>query len=647
MTRRRDVARQRASKGGHMARQLLAVAVLLAGVLLGGATPASAHAVLKSSDPREGTVLKTAPDAVTVTFNESVALSEGSLRVIAPDNRPVTAGDPRHVGDRGDTARVPLSDDLSEGTYTVTWRVTSEDSHAISGAFTFSVGKPSQTRATATDEPPVDPTVDVLYGIGRYTAYGGLALLLGVAVFALACLPAGAPARALRRPLLIGWWALLLPTAALLLLRGPYASGDGPAGVADPQLLSRTVDSRPGVALLVRLALLVVVALLLRRGGREWRADRRTVATGVVLGIGLAATWAAADHASAGIQVPVAMASSVLHLLAMAVWLGGLTALLTLLFRATADEPFPPSAVGRFSRIALGAVAVLAATGLYQSWRGLGTTLEAFTTPYGRVLALKTGAVLLMLAVASHSRNWTERLVRTAAPQAQPALVAAGAGSHVASADAEPGGGGSGTSGSETGSGTSGSDTDDGGSVSPGSAPGGPNEPGPNEPGPDEQRRGLRRTVLLEVLIGVLVLVLTTVLTGSEPGRAATEAPPKSRVPGQPDVSLTMIPFDAGAPGARGKVQITLEPGRVGRNVVQAVVYGPDGSVTAIPEMRLTFTLASQRVGPLDAELADQHGYWGSDTLDLPLPGTWKIKATVRVSDIDQVTVSKTVKITP
>jgi copper transport protein len=92
-------------------------------------------------------------------------------------------------------------------------------------------------------------------------------------------------------------------------------------------------------------------------------------------------------------------------------------------------------------------------------------------------------------------------------------------------------------------------------------------------------------------------------------------------------------------------VQIVLEPGRVGRNTVQAVTYGPDGSLLTVPELRLTFTLTQQHVGPLDAKLVDERGYWGSDTLDIPLAGTWTMKATVRVSDIDQVTVSKTVKI--
>jgi len=609
--RRHDMERRRTERGGRVTRALLIVVAVLAGALLGGAVPASAHAVLTSSEPRAGTVLKSAPKEVMVSFDESVALAEDSVRVLDPDGRPVTAGDPTHADGAADTARVPLTGGLEEGTYTVSWRVLSADSHAVSGAFTFFVGAPSATRAEATAEPAVDPTVDLLYGVGRYVAYAGLALLIGGVVFLVVCRPGAAAARVVRRPLLSGWWALTLSAIVLLLLRGPYASGDGPGRMLDPRLLEDAAASRPGIALLARLALLLPAGLLLKRGRSEWQADRRAAAVGLALAVGLAVTWAAAEHASAGIQVPVAMVSSVLHLLAMAVWLGGLTALLLVLYRAPAGEPLPSAAVARFSRLALASVATLAATGVYQSWRGLGSW-DAFTTSYGRLLALKIAAVVLMLTAASHARNWAERL-RTV-PREEAVLVAVGGGDH--------------------------------------SPPPGPTKAGTGADEADSAAhwRGLRRSVLAEVVIGVLVLAITTVLTGSQPGRAAVEsaaAETVSKVPGQPDVTLTLIPFDTGTPGGRGKVQVTLEPGRVGRNVVEAVIFAADGSLVAIPELRLTFTQSDRGVGPLDAQLVDQRGYWGSDTLDLPLAGTWTIRATVRVSDIDQVTVSKNVKINP
>src|SRR5690606_39506948 len=81
------------------------------------------------------------------------------------------------------------------------------------------------------------------------------------------------------------------------------------------------------------------------------RTPAAHLAVGIVLSVGLALTWAAAEHASAGIQVPVAMTSSVVHLLATACWLGGLVALLVTLFRAT--TPPPTATVIRFSRLAL------------------------------------------------------------------------------------------------------------------------------------------------------------------------------------------------------------------------------------------------------------------------------------------------------
>ncbi len=585
---------------------LLVVVAVLVCALFQGAAPASAHAVLTGSDPRENSVLKSAPRQITVTFDESVALVEDSLRVLDPDNRPVTDGDPRHAGGRGNTDSVPLVSGLAQGTYTVSWRVVSSDSHAVSGAFTFSVGKPSVTRAAAIPPPAVNPTVGALYGVGRYVAYAGLALLVGLAGFVVACWRSATAARVVRRPFLIGWWALFVSTVLLVLLRGPYDSGDGLSGVFDPGALRQTAASRPGLALLARLMLLGVVAVVVRNRRVEQIPGRRAVASACLLVLSLAATWAAAEHASVGIQVPVALASAILHLLAMAIWLGGLAALLRALYRAPDDDPLPPAAVARFSRIALVSVAVLAVTGVYQSWRGLGSW-DAFSTTYGRILVFKIWGVLAMLLAASYSRRWTARLLR--APQEERVLVAVGHGE------------------------------------SPPTAHGG--EDGTDESGgPEMHRRGLRRSVLAEVAVGVLVLVLTTALTGTETGRA-TETASAASVAGQPEVSLTLIPYDTGKNtlSGRGKVQVTLEPGRVGRNVVEAIVYGADDSPVAIPELRLTFTLADQRIGPLDAHLVDERGYWGSDSLNLPIAGTWTMKATVRVSDIDQVTVSKTVKV--
>jgi copper transport protein len=313
-------------------------------LLLGGAGTASAHAALRGTDPKDGTVLKSSPRHVSLTFTESVGLLDDSFRVLGPDNQRLDVEDVQHAPEGSDTVRATLPPKLAEGTYVVAWRVVSADSHPVSGAFTFSVGKPSPTPPALDTGPVEDPATAGLYNIARYLAYLAAALLLGTAVFVTVCRPPDSGP--LRGPLWAGWWTLLGATLALLVLRAPYESGAGPAAAFDTSAFARTVTTRPGVVLLIRLALLPVAAFFLVRLLRResWRREpwsRVRLGAGAALCVGLAFTWAAAEHASAGIQVPVAMTSAVLHVLAMAVWLGGLAALLITLYRSSAAPVRP------------------------------------------------------------------------------------------------------------------------------------------------------------------------------------------------------------------------------------------------------------------------------------------------------------------
>ena len=105
-----------------------------------GAAPASAHAELIDTDPAEGSVVETAPDTVTLTFNEPVRLTSQEIAVYdaAGDEVGSTAGA------SGTEVTVDLTGaaDLADGTYVVSWNVLSGDGHPISGALTFSVGAP-------------------------------------------------------------------------------------------------------------------------------------------------------------------------------------------------------------------------------------------------------------------------------------------------------------------------------------------------------------------------------------------------------------------------------------------------------------------------------------------------------------------------
>ncbi|MFD4261852.1 copper resistance CopC/CopD family protein [Streptomyces sp. NPDC058534] len=586
---------------------------LLVLLLLGGAAPASAHAALNSTDPGDGAVLQRAPGHVTLTFSESVGLRDDSFRVLDPGGHRVRTGDADRADGRSDTARVDLPAELGEGTYTVAWRVVSADSHPISGAFTFSVGRPSTTTAPVDTGPSEDPLTATLNKVARYLSYLAAALLIGIAAFVALCRPPDVSA--LRRPLVAGWWTLLGATLALLLLRAPYEAGTGPADALDAGALADTLTTRPGVLLLARLALLAPVALFLLRMGREDRHRQPrpvAAAVGAVLALALALTWAAAEHAAAGIQVPLAVTSFVVHLLATAVWLGGLVALLVTL-RAAPDA----ATVARFSRIAFVSVTVLVVTGVYQSWRGLGSWQALTGTTYGGLLLAKVALVTVLLAAAAVSRRWTAALAATRTPVRQRERERA--------PEPVPAGG-------------------------PPAPPPDSAEPEPSAPdddlstAADALRRGLRRSVLAEAVVAAVVLVVTTVLTSTLPGRAADEAARAVPAGGVLPASVTTIPFEVGGSG-RGTVQITLDPGRTGDNAVQAVVFGPDGALAAVPELRLSFTLPDKDVGPIDARLVDRGGYWSTNTLTLPLPGTWTMRTTIRVSEIDQVSEERRIRI--
>ncbi|MEU9043129.1 MULTISPECIES: FixH family protein [unclassified Kitasatospora] len=650
---------------------VLGVLGALLALMLAGAVPASAHATLDSTDPRQNSVVATAPPEVTLTFSESVSLSSDSVRVLDPAGKAVDTGNPAHADGKGNTARVGLKGGLANGTYTVAWRAVSEDSHPVGGAFTFSIGAPSDTSvsATALQGAKADDVVAALYGTGRTVAYAAFALLAGVAAFVLICWPAGTARRPVQRLLMTGWTTLLVSTVAVLMLRGPYERGSGVGQAFDLSLVRATLDERIGTALAARLLLLaaggVFLSLLVGQLGQpprplpakpaedsgdegedaeaaelrelEQRAAERPQretrlglgVAGLLLAVALSATWVGADHASVGIQVWLALPLGILHLIAMALWLGGLAALLVALREGVGAE-----VVDRFSRIAFGSVAVLAATGIYQSWRGLGSWGALTGTAYGRLLLVKSGCVVVMIGVAWMSRSWLARLRSAPAEAAE-----------VEQAEVpEP-----------VGATAHGEDPVRRAQLARQRAA---RQNAGRERGLTPTRAGLRRSVLVEALVAVAVLVVTTMLTNSPPGRVASEVTAGTAAPAaggavaapqtEPGRTVELkLPYDTKGrtPNAKGTATVTLNPARTGPNEVKLALDGADGQPVDVPEVQLAFTLPDRDLGPLPVALTPEGtGRW-SGTAQLPLAGTWVVSVQIRSSDIDQTTPTRQFKI--
>ncbi|MEV5865951.1 copper resistance protein CopC [Streptomyces tendae] len=677
-------------------RTLVLLLLAAACALLAGAGPASAHAALTGSDPREGAVVDKAPAQVSLTFSESVSMDDDSLRVLDPKGKRVDDGKPSGTG--GTAYSVKLHAGLPDGTYTVTYQVVSADSHPVSGAYTFSVGAPSETSVTVSGQGAGGGFVGGLYGVGRYVSYAGFAVLVGGAAFVLACWPRGSGVRVVQRFVVSGWLSLTAATLLLLLLRGSYTGSGKVADIFDLGLLGDVLQTKAGAALVSRLLLLAAAALFIAVlfGAYDKREDeeKRDLTFGLAVGgsvvaVGLAATWAMSEHASVGLQAGLAMPVDVVHLIAVATWLGGLTALLVALYRGPADTPVPALAVSRFSRVAFGSVIALVVTGTYQSWRQLGSWTAFTDTRYGQLLLVKIGLVAVLVGVAYFSRRWTAQLAEATPAVAAGAAAArrgekgAGKASTKASANASAKTGakaGTKTSGdasaktgtkasgnakvAEKGSGTTkGSGTAQESGAAKGT--GGSQRAAQlarqraavdaarqkRQRDADPNRFGLRRSVLAEAGIAVVLLVVTTVLTQTEPGRTEEEAKAAgtssagSSAPATGAVTLDM-PFDTGSQNGKGVVRVELDPARVGANDLHLYVERPDGTAFDIPEVKVALTQKAKDIGPLP--VAPDHittGHWSASGVQIPMAGDWEVSVTVRTSDIDQVTISKNTQI--
>ncbi len=580
--------------------------VLLAGWLgLGVATagPAAAHAELVSTDPGEGARLDAAPDAVTLRFTEAVSLGAGYARVLGEDGERVDTGAP---GVDGDTVTVPLRDDLPDAGYVVTYRIVSADSHPISGAYAFVVGDGELADAAAVaGDPDVDPVVAVALPASRTLGFAGLALGLGVPAFLVLCWPAGWASPRMRRLTTAGLAAVAAGAVLTFLFQGPYAAGAGPGSVLDPALLATTGSSAFGLTTLGRAALALLLAALLvplwrRAAGPQ---PQETVGLAVLAG-GVVLTTAAVGHPVAGSLPVVATAVTAVHAAAMALWLGGLAALLAGLVRPGAEAGELAGALPRWSRIASGSVAALVVTGVVQSVREVGSPTALVSTTYGWVLLAKLALVLLLLAAAGVSRVWVQQHLGVARPR--------------------PGGRRRVTAHAFAASAPGAEDTVDEATVAAARV-----RAAAQARGAVEDVTPLRRSVLVEAAVAAVVLALSAVLVGTPPARASVVQPV--------DVTLPL----RSAAGESGSVQLSVDPVRPGANTLHLYLFDDAGRLTQPADLRVTLTEPGQQIGPLGVDLEPAGpGHWVADGMSIPGAGTWTVAVSVRLDEFTATTAS-------
>lgn len=423
-----------------------AVAVLFLGVgwLVGGTAVASGHAVLVGTDPAYGTVLAPDQDHVSVSFDEPVTVAGSGLAVLDRDGDRVETGAVRYA-DADHTIATTLPADLPDGTYLLSWVILSADGHTIGGSSVFGIGTPPDTTRTAPAPDPLLAALDTMVRLLSALGHLGIVLALGLPTIVLLCRPAAAAT--------VRQWsragAALIAVSALAVFALTPGRLGGSAGWADVSVWIDTLTSTTGTTALLRALGAVVLFLVLGRvalviatrdasasaatpenrtnvgvvpgdtarpvrdsahevgaqsAGAEFRVPLanavRAVAPAVAAGLIIVVAAAASGHAMAGPNRAVAVASTALHIAAMAVWGGGLAAAL-LVWRGTARR----DGLRRFGVLALGAVAVLAVTGTFQAVRGVEPVAALWTTSWGRLLVAKLLLIVVALVLAYSIRR--------------------------------------------------------------------------------------------------------------------------------------------------------------------------------------------------------------------------------------------------
>lgn len=379
--------------GLSVTRTLLAAASLALAAAIGLAGPASAHALLASSDPAVGANLDSAPTVVTLTFTEAPDPRLSSIKVLDAAGASVTADTATAVTGKPNELRVALKT-VPKGIYTVSWRtVSSVDGHTATGSFAFGVGAAPPTTSSASSssgEAPLRPVAVV----GRWLLYAGLIVLLGAAFAGTLIFAAPPPSSMLL--VAVGWLFALVGTGVVL---GDQLAGAG-LGLGD------LVGTSLGTSLLLRGAPLlvggVVLAVLLRR-----RAPTRPglVALGVVAAAAMLADTFE-SHAAASGAVAFNVAVQWVHVVASGIWLGALVALLIGL-RGIRPGPESAATVRRFATSATLGIALVAATGVVRGLSEIGPWGNLVSTGYGLLLLGKSGLLIVIagLGAVNHFRN--------------------------------------------------------------------------------------------------------------------------------------------------------------------------------------------------------------------------------------------------
>jgi copper transport protein len=570
----------------------LAAALLLALLPL-AAAPVSAHAELVGAAPADGEVLQSAPTRVQLFFSEPIERDFYALEVYTANRQRVDRRDARIPPTNVQSLEASLVD-TGPGIYTVVWRVLSIDGHVVRGVYSYSVGVPGQAAGTAV-LPAGWEERGAPFALGaavRWLTYLCVAVLVGgFAFLPLVLGPAldgaglsgslarnRALQRATRRFLWLAWPAvalLLVLTLLALVLQAADATGGTVGEVFSGRAITRLLSGTKygalwlGRAFLVAGLLFAVMAASLV--GSSGPGPRLVAWGGAATGAALLLVLAATGHASAVTRNTwLSVGADWVHLLAGAVWVGGLVQL-ALALPAALDtlDPAPRRAVlagtvRRFSVLALVCVGAVIGTGVYAGVIHVPRWEALADTAYGAALSGKLLLLLPLLALGA---------VNLVLLGPRFARQAGAGGGQPAAATAE-------------------------------------------RPQDAAGRRLFRRIVGAEALLAVLVLGVTGILTG---------LPPASTAPGEGQ------PVRETARAGDLSVTLAVDPNQAGSNSFQVSVTDSRGVPVAAERVDLELSHQDMEMGAREVQLVPVGaGRYEASGGYLSMAGRWQAEVRLR-----------------
>lgn len=385
--------------------RLLVVLAAAAYAVLLSTSPAQAHATLIGTDPEEGAVLDQAPETITFTFDEAVTLPPAGVTVYDAKGKEVTS----EATASGTEMQVALAEasSLGDGTYVVAWRAVSADGHPISGSLTFAVGAPSLSVAPPPSTEPSRATA-VIHGVLQFLQYAALLLVVGLVWFRGVIVgehrvPDRAVARVQRVQILAGMVAVVA-LVALAPASGALQSESGPGAILTFDAWSPASVGKEWLSALVGIVG-IAAALALRERPR----------LAAVAGLVAICAPALVGHSRAVVPAWLVTATDVIHLVAGALWLGGLVGLALTLPLITRRGTVAAEIVTRFSTLAAVSLAALAVSGVLMGWRILGSWDNLLNSTYGTLLMTKIALVVAVAVMAAGNRLLVLPRVRQAA----------------------------------------------------------------------------------------------------------------------------------------------------------------------------------------------------------------------------------------